>query len=258
MATPPLSLELAEETVDRVNAALRAGFRPMGRTGPGNGAVTEAATRGIEDGFVSTVSGFESRLRRAKQLYQLEPDWSLYRQNRYQQPVARLHVVPAPPTDSTPDEPTGEITRHLVIPDEHNDPRHPHRLHVQTWIARYGSEHRHDTVIKLGDSGSFDSVSRHDRNDTYKGRLKPFISDDLKNHEASLAAFERGRGDWLPKKKRFAGTTNSGFGISRTRTPKASEPIRTCMNNSCYSSAGASGRLAKSPTLTGSATPIAR
>ena len=122
------------------------------------------------------------------QSYGIEPDWSLYRPARYQQPIAKYHITQASPPDVRVIEPHGPVRRHLFIPDEHNDPRHPHRLAVQTWVARYGSEQRHDVVIKAGDSGTFDSVSRHDKDDTLRGRLKPGIKDDLSNHLASLQA----------------------------------------------------------------------
>ena len=146
------------------------------------------------------------RVRMAKDRLDLEPDESLIRPARYQQPVAKLHLTPASAPDQKIFAPTGRRSRVLFIPDEHNDPRHPHRLDVQTWIARYGSEHRHDYVVKAGDSGTFDSVSKHDKDDTLRARLKPGIKDDLTNHLESLKAFERGRDpDWKPRKKKTRG-----------------------------------------------------
>lgn len=205
MGTPPLSRALAEEAVRRVEDKLREGCVPLGRGG-GKSAVAAAADKACEDGFTKTISGFESRVRAARTLYGLEPDESLHQLERYQQPVASFQLRAAPPPQSAMCEPQGAIRRHLFIPDEHNDPRHPHRLQVQKWIALYGSEHRHDVVIKAGDSATFDSVSRHDKDDTLRGRLKPGIKDDLSNHLESLQYFERGRDpEWKPKKKKARG-----------------------------------------------------
>lgn len=206
MPNPPLSKAIAEETVKRVEDKLREGYRPQGLSGPGEGAIRAAARQAVAERWVGSVNTFISRMEPAKSLHGIEPDWYLYAEPRYQQPVARLHMTPAPPPDPRVIAPSGEVRRHLFIPDEHNDPRHPHRLQVQKWVARYGSEHRHHVVIKAGDSGTFDSVSRHDKDDTLKGRLKPGIKDDLENHRASLQYFELGRdADWKPLKKKARG-----------------------------------------------------
>lgn len=189
----------------RVEEKLREGHRPKGLSGPGPGAINAAAEDAVRDGEFATLKAFNTAAYGLAGT-QYEPDWGLYQSYRFQQPVAKFNLVPAAAPDLRKLEPTGEIRRHLFIPDEHNDPRHPHRLDVQTWVARYGSEHRHHSVIKAGDSGTFDSVSRHDKDDTVRGRLKPPIKDDLSNHLASLQYFERGRDkDWKPKKKKARG-----------------------------------------------------
>lgn len=207
MPNPRLPREIAEQAVERVEAKYREGFRPRGQWGSDGSAVEEAARQAAADGWVSNDRAFKSRLRAAEQWYQLVPDETLYRPARYQQPVAKLHFTPAPEPVSvlSRDEPR----RLLVIPDRHNDPRHPHRLAVSTWIARYGSEHRFADVVCLGDDVTFDSVSRHDKNDTRRGRMKPPIKDDLDNHEAMERAFEAGRDkDWKPRKHRCRGNHN--------------------------------------------------
>jgi hypothetical protein len=188
-----------------VEQCLREGFEPSGGQrlrGPGTRtAVAEAANR-LNPPI--SYEGFLGNLKRAKSTYGMEPDWSLYRPQRYQQPVAKLHLVPEPPPLVRND--TGEPKRILVIPDRHNDPRHEHRLSVTTWLARMGSEMRAEWVIDLGDAITMDSCSRYDRNDTLRGRGKPPIKADLDNHTASLQAFERGRApDWKPRKMRMRG-----------------------------------------------------
>lgn len=204
MAAPGLSLEQAQDTILRIENELRAGYRPMGSTGSGPGAVASAAEKAVAEGLVGARQSFIARVATAQQKYGLEPDWSLYQRPTYQQPAPKLNLLPAAEPIHRPLE--GPRRRVLVIPDRHNDPRHPHRLDCTTWIARHGSETRPDYVICLGDAGTFDSVSRHDKNDTLRGRLKPGIRDDLDNMQAQEVAFERGRAkDWLPRKLKARG-----------------------------------------------------
>lgn len=191
MPTPPLRRELAEEAVARVEAQLRAGCVPLG-FGGGKSAVEAAARQALEDGWINTVHAFANRVEAARKNYGLEPDWTLYRSAAYQMPRPRalLEIPPAPPLELV--QPTGKRQRILVVGDLHQDPRHPHRLDVLTWIARYASEHRYDRIIQVGDWSSNDGASSHDKNDTAKARLRPKIRDDLDNLIASHQAFRRG------------------------------------------------------------------
>lgn len=199
MPQPALRREVAEDAVERVNEALRQGFRPQGHSGSGPGAIAHAADAGN-----IPLGTLQSRLRSAKATYGLVPDETLYQLPRYQQPVPRLQLLPAAPP--RPAAVSGDARRVLIIPDRHNDPRHPHRLDVTTWIARFGSEHRFDDVVDLGDSGTWDSVSRHDKNDTYKAKTKPGIRDDLDNMVAQERAWQAGRApDWKPRQHKCRG-----------------------------------------------------
>ncbi len=75
MPTPLLSLEEATRRINAINDALRAGHRPPGQTGPGKGALREAAAAlRTADNNVSLKT-----LERIHALHGLEPDWSLYR-----------------------------------------------------------------------------------------------------------------------------------------------------------------------------------
>ena len=199
-----LSLALAQEAVYRVEAAYRAGHRPPSVPGHGPGGIAVAAQEAVRDGWVATVPTFKSRVDTARTSYGLVPDDTLYQPYRYQQPSPKLQLLPAkPPRAYNDDAPSRRV---LVIPDRHNDPRQPHRLAVTTWIARYGSQQRFDDVVCLGDALTMDSCSRHDRNDTLAGRLKPGIRDDLDNFEAMERAFEAGRDkDWKPRKLKCQG-----------------------------------------------------
>jgi len=74
MSSQPLSRELAEEAVGAVDEALGKGYRPPGVRGKDDGAIAVAGKAlGFSDGKL------RNRLRTAKALFGLEPDWSLYR-----------------------------------------------------------------------------------------------------------------------------------------------------------------------------------
>jgi len=96
-------------------------------------------------------------------------------------------------------EPSDEGEVVLIIPDLHQDPRHPHRVEVLTWAGRFCADRKIGRAIQLGDWSSWDSVSTHDKNDTQKARYKPPISADMDNLHESLRAWTVGKGDWKPK-----------------------------------------------------------
>lgn len=187
MAQPSLRLEVATEAVERVNAKLREGFRPSGINGNGPVAATAAADAwGIPRGTM------QGRLSAAKLLHGLEPDETLYRPQRYQQPVPRAVLYDAPPPEPLMVQPTGRAVRVLAIGDLHQDPRHPERLEVLTWIARYASAHRFDHIVQIGDWSTWDSCNFHDKNDTAAAKTKPPIARDMANLKESLAAWRAG------------------------------------------------------------------
>lgn len=181
---------------ERIEKKLREGFRPRGLTGGGPGAITVAANEAVAEGEFDTLKGFTTAA------YELsgewEPDWTLYRAQRYQQPVPLS--VQQPQTVPFPQTPSGNPQRILVIGDLHNDPRHEHRLDVLTWIARFASHHKFERIIQVGDWGTFDSVNQHDKNDTMAARAKPPIRADMENLTQSHQAFTRGlTDDYRPK-----------------------------------------------------------
>lgn len=199
MPTPPLPLNVAQEAVRRVEDQLRQGCVPKGMHG-GRSAIEAASELAAREGFVRTANAFASRLEAAKRNYQLEPDWSIFRPHRYSQPVPRQVLQPTVAHNPSLYQPTGDAQRILVLGDLHNDPRHPDRLQVLTWAARYASEHKFDRIIQVGDWSTWDSVNQHDKNDTYAARFKPGIRDDLENLIASHQAFRRGMSeDYRPK-----------------------------------------------------------
>lgn len=221
MPQRPLSEEQAADAVRRVEDKLREGFRPQGLSGYGPAAIAAAAEQAMRDGVVGSLGAFQSRLRVAKERDKLEPDETLYRPQRYQQPVPRAVLEPAAQVAeyAIPESP-GE--RVLAIGDLHQDPRHPDRLDVLTWIARYASEQRFDRIVQIGDWSTWDSVNQHDRNDTYAARFKPQISDDMKNLEASLRAFRLGLApDYKPRLSVTLGNHENRLERFENATPEA-------------------------------------
>ena len=223
MPTPPLKREAVEDAVSRVEQKLREGYRPAGMTGShGPGAIDAAFEQAAMDGAANSREGFRARLNRGKELFGLEPDWSLYRPARYQQPVARQVIERGLPPEPVLLTPHGPAERVLVIGDLHQDPRHENRLDVLTWIARHASATRPDRIIQIGDWSTWDSCSAHDRNDTRKGHLKPSIKQDLENLQASLRAWRLGIDEgWRPKATMLMG--NHEYRVERfeNATPEA-------------------------------------
>lgn len=220
MASPPLPKGLLSELVGLVEQYLREGYDRHPRSGPG--AVKMAGREGVRRGWFKNADQAFHWLEAAKERYSLEPDWTLYRPARYQQPVPAAQLRHAAPPNPEIAIPAGEPELVLVIPDRHNDPRHEHRLACTTWIARLGSERRARVVVDLGDAVTFDSVSRHDRNETARGRLKPPIRADLDNHVAALQAFERGRAaDWKPKKLKTRGNHEQRLWLFENEHPES-------------------------------------
>lgn len=196
MPAPKRSAEQLALMRELVEAKLREGFRPMGMAGAGPGAIAAASKEAVKIGLYGTTSAFITAV--SNSIDEVGVDWSLYRPARYHQPVplAVVHSAPAPP----PMEPSGTPRRILAIGDLHQDPRHPDRLAVMTWLGRMASEHRPERIIQIGDWSTFDSASAHDPNDTLAAKVKPTIRQDLENLTASHQAFRRGMADdYKPK-----------------------------------------------------------
>jgi hypothetical protein len=80
MPNPPLGKVVAAACIREVEKCLREGFRPPGRSEPGRSAIEEAARRFRDPNTNEPISSstFAGRLRTAKTLYGIEPDWSLW------------------------------------------------------------------------------------------------------------------------------------------------------------------------------------
>lgn len=183
---------------DRIEAKLREGYRPKGLAGTGPGAIQAAAEDAVAQGEFDATRSFTTAAYTLPP--EFEPDWTLFRPQRYHQPVPLAVVQPAIVPPPSPPPPSGAGQDILVIGDLHQDPRHPHRMEVLTWAARWASEHRVGRIVQVGDWSTFDSVNQHDDNATAAARLKPGVRDDLDNLVASHQAFRAGMAeDYRPK-----------------------------------------------------------
>jgi hypothetical protein len=193
MAQPPLKLETAQEAVERVNAKLREGFRPAGSNGNGPAAPSAAADEwGISRG---TMNG---RLAAAKLLYDLEPDDSAYRPRVYQH-ASSAHPVPPSQDHTAEPMPEGDPIHLAVIGDAHDSPHLPNKERFY-WMGRYIAERRIPWVVQIGDWMTLDSMSSHTDPGAFDGLAKPSFDQDMESFHASQKAFQRGLGDWKPKK----------------------------------------------------------
>lgn len=188
MAAPKVPDNRIREAVELVETYLKAGHERYPRSG--EGAVKAAGREAVKRGWFANADQMFHYLRHAKDRLDLEPDWDIYQPARYTQPVPRAVLYPAQPLPAH--APSGEPQRILAVGDLHQDPRHPDRLEILTWIARFASEQRYDRIIQVGDWSTFDSVNQHDDNSTEAARYKPKIRDDLDNLVASHQAFRRG------------------------------------------------------------------
>lgn len=182
MAAHALSADKLARAKEVTEELLRQGYGPPDQPIRGRAAKSEAAKMLAAEYGVppNTAWGW---------IDQAPIDWTSYRPDRYQQPSPRIVLHPA--AAPTPFTPEGG-TRVLAIGDLHNCPKHPHRIEVLTWIARYASEHRFDHIVQVGDWSTWDSCSSHEKNDTQKGKLKPSIRQDMDNLLASHQAFRAG------------------------------------------------------------------
>jgi len=198
MPTPKLTREDAEDAIRRVEDEMRAGFRPPGFAGPGLGAVAVAGEKAAKDGFISTPSGFASRVRLARENYGLRPDETLYRPRQYQ------HASPGLPAMVSQDHikeplPEGEPVTVCVIGDAHDSPHLPNKERFY-WLGRYAADQQVDWVVSVGDWMTMDCFSTHTDRATFEGFAKPTFEQELESFHASQREFQRGLGSHKPKK----------------------------------------------------------
>lgn len=217
MPTPRMSDEVCRQTVDLIEQCLREGFAPPHMPGP-MAAIKRASEISVEQGLCRTDAGFRTRYREAR-LRGMEPDWSLYRAPKYAPQITKPPVVTYAEAHQSALEPDGDPVRVAIIPDIHVCPRNS-SLRRLTWIGRWLADIRADHEVQLGDWGTWDSVSGHERPGTKGHALLPGIEDDFAAVEESLERIAKERpADHKPKRRFLKGNHEQRLAIFQNATP---------------------------------------
>jgi hypothetical protein len=166
--------------------------------GGGKSAVEAAAAEALQTGWITGRQTFHTRLRTAKDLHHIEPDWSLYRPRQYLHAPAGLPAVAFQEHVAEPD-PDGEPERCAVIGDAHDSPHLPDKSRFR-WLGAYIQEHGFTRVRATGDWLSLDCFSTHQDPASFAARTKPTFDMDMESFHESQRAFQVGLDGHLLKK----------------------------------------------------------
>ena len=189
MPQPPNSQAILEETIERVEAQLRLGFGPPWMRGS-SGAIHEAGKQATRDGWVASAATFRTRYDQAI-IKHREPDWSLYRPAVYQHPEPEIIASPPSQDPSGALVPEGSFIRVAVIGDCHDDPRLPDKSRFHA-LGAWAAAQDVSQVVQLGDWGTWDSMSQHQKSGTLGFQENPSFMQDLESLYESIWAFEKG------------------------------------------------------------------
>lgn len=81
-------------------------------------------------------------------------------------------LPPKPPKSNKP-----TLYKIVYFTDAHNQPGLPIDRFI--WLAKFINDQKPDAVVDGGDFDDFQSLCSHERDETYKGRLKPLLQADL-------------------------------------------------------------------------------
>lgn len=73
--------------------------------------------------------------------------------------------------------PSSDWTKIVLFADAHNQPGMS--LDRFEWLAKLVNEVKPDYLVDLGDTDEIGSLSGHEKNETYKGKMKPLLAADL-------------------------------------------------------------------------------
>jgi hypothetical protein len=175
MPTPPLSDAQAQQTVDAVNAAIKAGYKF-----PGSPSAIGAAAKilGLSE---KTVGGrVRVAIRRGLKIV-VEPEEPVVVQFA---PLLKPRVVVRAYSTS---QPASDATRLVIIGDAHQAPGMS--VDRWKWFARHVAAVKPDRVVQIGDLGEFHSLSGHERPGSIQQKQKPKYQDDLIAVEEALSTY---------------------------------------------------------------------
>jgi hypothetical protein len=180
----------------RIEAKLKAGFRPPGIQGPGPGAIAVAAAEAVRDREFATENAF---ITAAHQLTgEFAPDFDAYRPIQYQHRSPGAPIIPSQ-DHVVEEEPEGEPVRVAIIGDAHDSPHLRDKSRFR-WLGAYIAERGIEHVISVGDWMTMDCFSSHTDRATFEGFAKPTFEQDLDSFHESQRAFQSGLDGLRPKK----------------------------------------------------------
>lgn len=180
MPQPPLSKPIAEETINALLKAMRAGHTK-------DKAIHLAAAKlGISTATIYTRLRANGPIQRAHpKLYQKFLDAIV--------PVAReVEFAPAVKprvTVRAGAQPDGETIRVCAIGDVHDSPTQDKQRFK--WFGRHIAATRPDKVVQIGDFGDFHSCSSHEPVGSLSAALKPSYRRDLDSLEEALTLIHK-------------------------------------------------------------------
>lgn len=181
MPQPPLSRAKAEETINGLLQALKAGH-------PKSQAIMMLARKlGINSATIYT------RLRSDGPIARTYPDLYELFLDADKPPEARL--VEFPPAQRlrvsvrAGSNPEGETVRVCAIGDVHDSPTQDKTRFK--WFGRHIAKTRPDKVVQIGDFGDFHSCSQHEPIGSLSAALKPSYRRDLDSLEEALGLIHK-------------------------------------------------------------------
>lgn len=192
MPNPQISEDYAREIVGLIEQCLTEGFKPKGMPS----ALMEAGRRLKPSKRLCTY-----HLDRVKELYGLQPDWTLYRPVKLSptpqaSSAPQVIIKPVYRVGANTSDGRGKISV-CAIGDAHDSPTVPKDRF--RWIGQHIKERKHDYVVQIGDFASLDSLCKYEANDTLKGRDKPTYQMDMASLKEALGEFNDGLGGYRPE-----------------------------------------------------------
>ncbi len=175
-------------------------------------------------------AGFQARVnaaREARRIGQIE--WAEPARETEPPPDYDRNKTDKPPAPQIVIRPTYRVaamaadgrgkTRLIVIGDAHDSPSLPDKSRFR-WMGRLVAERTVDAVLQIGDFASMDSLSRHDANDTLRGKLKPSFLEDIRSFKDALSAFDEGLNGYKVEKHCTLGNHEDRALSFENRTPE--------------------------------------
>ena len=170
-------------------------------------------------------------LNRIHELYNLKPDWSLYKPS-----VETTGVAPAPVAPVIVVNPTYNVSRPSVrgaktktliaaIGDVHDSPSIPDKSRLLR-AGKHVKARKHDIVLQIGDFLSLESVSRFAMANPLEGKEAPYWKDDMASFKEAMNAFGEGLGGYKVPRHCTMGNHEDRYASQIGRQPWALDALK--------------------------------